>query len=332
MNGLQGKFMDMAAAADFLGTGAIEVPEFESEIMDVVRRTSVFLNRVPSPPATGHPHRYFEQTDIARGGFTDPRNIVPGVASPQRVERPAFIKALVNQSNLSLFDKEVTEQQGRFASVVAKDINDIISGIEVIRAAAVWNGSDTSMTVPTTNQYMGGLRQITQQAQIAAGASIIDGLKAVVASMVSNQTFVVKPTAIYLNAVLGDYIDREAKAAHIELKDVEVAAGTTVTSINTQGGRLPLIPDPWMPTDAAGSNNYGFGAVPAGYKGYYAVVTMESEIEMPYISGATQNPMPRLFQLGLIGSLGGQYVGIKFDTIIFKGPSYAHAVVQVLRP
>ena len=326
------KFIALSAAADFLGTGAIEVPEFESEIMDVVRRTSVFLNRVPQPPATGHPHRYFEQTDIARGAFTDPRNITPSAASPTRVERPAFIKAIVNQSNLSLFDKEVTEQQGRFASVVAKDINDIITGIEVVRAAAVWNGTDTSMTTPTTTQYMGALRQITQQAVIAAGASIIDGLKAVIAAMAANQTFVVRPTAIYLNPILGDYIDREAKASKITMETMDVTAGVSVSAISTQVGKVPLIGDPWIPTEANPTNAYGFGAAGAGFKNYFAIVTQESEIEMPYISGNSQTPLPRLFQLGLTGALSGQYVGVKFDTVIFKGPSYAHAAVAVVRP
>ena len=325
-------FVAMSAAADFIGTGAIEVPEFEAEILDVVRRTSVALNRFPSIPATGHPHRYFEQLDIARGGFMDPRNIVPVIAGPTRAERSAFIKAVVNQSNLSLFDKEVTEQQGRFASVVAKDINDILTGIETTRAAAVWAGTDTSMLVPTTVQYMGLLRQITLQAVIAPGASIIDGLKSVIASMVSNQTFVVKPTAIYLTAVLGDYIDREAKAAKIELKDVDVMAGVTVSSLSTQAGRIPLIQDPWMPTEASPTNTYGFGGAPAGNKNYFAVILSEGEIEMPYISGASSNPMPRLFQLGLVGNLAGQYVGVKFDTLIAKGPSYMHAAVAVQRP
>jgi hypothetical protein len=322
-------FIELSAAADFIGTGAIEVPEFESEILDVVRRTSVALNRFPAIPATGHPHRYFEQIDIARGAFTDPRNITPTPAAPSRVERPAFIKAITNQSNLSLFDKEVTEQQGRFASVVAKDIDDIISGIEVVRAAAIWVGNDTSLMMPTTTQYMGILKQITLQAAIAPGASIIDGLKAVVAAMVSNQTFVVKPTAIYLNPVLGDYIDREAKAAKIELKSVDVMAGVSVESITTQAGRLPLIGDPWVPSSSGAA--FGF-ADPSPNKNYYAVIMQENMIELPYISGATQNPLPRLFQLGLIGNLAGQYVGIKFDTVIVKGPSYAHAVVAVARP
>lgn len=323
-------FIPLSAAADFLGTGAIEVPEFESEILDVVRRTSVALNRFPQMPATGHPHRYFEQTAVSLGAFTDPRAIAPTPTGPTRVERPAFIKAITNQSNLSLFDKEVTEQQGRFASVVAKDINDIITGVELVRAKAVWEGSDTSMTVPTTNEYMGALRQITKNATIAPGASIIDGIKAIVADLMANQTFMVKPTGCYINPVLGDYIDREAKATNLTMQQVNVHAGVTVNGINTQAGVLPLIPDAWMPTAAGAA--FGYGAPPAGNKNYFAVITMESLIEMPYISGATQNPNPRLFTLGLTSNLSGQHVALKFDCIIFKGPSYAHCVVLVQRP
>lgn len=327
---LRNGFIQLAAAADFLGTGAIEVPEFEREILDVVRRSSVALQRIRQIPATGHPHRYFEQTDIARGAFTDPRAIAPSAQAPTRVERPAFIKAICNQSNLSLFDREVTEQQGRYASVVAKDINDIISGIEVVRAAAIWNGNDTSMTVPTTTQYMGGLSQITQSAIIAPGASIVDGIKSMVAVMMANQTFMVRPTAIYINPILGDYLDREMKASGLQLEQVNVAGGVSVSGINTMAGRLPLIPDAWIPNSAGAA--FGFGAPPAGNKNYYAVILTEEWVEMPVISGSTFNPNPRLFQLGLTSALTGQYVAIKFDTIIFKGPSYAHAIVVVQRP
>lgn len=330
MSGIGQGFVQLSAAADYLGTGAIEIPLFEREILDMVRRSSVALRRFRQIPATGHPHRYFEQTDIARGAFTDPRSISPSAANPTRVERPAFIKAIVNQSNLGLFDREVTEQQGMFASVVAKDIDDIISGIEVVRAAAIWNGNDTSMTTPTTTQYMGGLSQITQTAVIAPGASIIDGIKSMIAVMVSNQTFMSRPNVIFVNPILGDYIDREAKASSLKLDTMNVVEGVSVAAINTQAGVLPLVPDAWMPNSAGAA--FGFSAPPAGNKNYYAAIIDESLVEMPVISGRTFNPNPRIFQLGLGPALGGQYVAVKFDTIIFKGPSYAHAIVAVQRP
>lgn len=326
----QANFISMKAAADFLGPGAIEVPIFETEIFDIVRRHSVAFTRLPTMKATGHPHRYFEQTAIATGAFTDPRNIAPSPAVPTRVERPAFIKAITNQTNLSIFDKDVTEQQGQFAYVVAKDIEDILNGIELVRASALWTGTDTSMTAPTTNQYFGFLTQITQTATIAPGASIIDGLKAQVAAMVGNQSFVVRPTAIYVNPILGDYIDREAKAAQITFGKTSVASGVQVETLRTQAGELPMIGDSFLPS--ASGSAYGFGAPPAGNKNYFAVILTESSVEVPYISGSEDNPHPRLFQLGLTGNLSGQYVGIKFDTVIAKGASYAHAVVCIQRP
>lgn len=329
---IEAKLLSLDAAADYLGTGAIEVPEFEREIMDVLRRSSIPLQRIKPKRATGHPHRYFEQTALASAAATDPRNITTSATGPTRVERPAFIKAVTAQSNLSLFDKDVTEQQGQFASVVAKDVDDIIAAVELKRAAMFWAGTDTSMSAPTTLEWMGGLSQITQQSTITVGASIIDGLKTQVATMVSNQTYVVRPTAIYLNPLLADLVDQEAKASRITLDEVEVVAGVTVAAISTQVGKLPLIGDPFMPTTPVATAQYGFSATPTGIKGYYAVILMESEVEVPYISGAEDNPNPRLFQLGLVGNLSGQFVGVKFDTVIFKGASYAHAVVQVQRP
>lgn len=333
---IQAHSMDLKAAADFLGPGAIEVPIFETEIVDMVRRSSVALQRFKSVRATGHPHRYFEQTAIATATSVDPRNISSSGTSPTRVERPAFIKASIAQTNISMFDKEVTEQQGQFASVVAKDIDDIINAVEVWRATMLWAGTDTSMSSPTTLQWMGALEQIgtaggsSNLFTLAPGTSIIDGLKTAVANLKAQAGFVVRPTAIYMNDILADYIDQEAKASHIELGTMEVTAGVTVQYLSTQAGKLPLVGDAFMPTDTTGK--YGFSAPPAANKNYYAAIIMESETEIPYISGKTDDPKPRLFQLGLIGNLAGQFVGIKFDALVIKGASYAHALCVVQRP
>lgn len=330
------RFQNVSAAADFLGNGAIEINKYESEIYDIVRRNSVFLQRVDRRPATGHPHRYFEQTAIATATFTDPRNIVPTPSSPTRVERPAMIKAMVNQTNLSLFDVDVTRQQGQFAYLEAKDIQDIITSIVVLSAANVWIGTDTSLSAPTTNQYMSVLTQVSASqyvSTIGQGASIIDGLKAQVARMVSNTTYTIRPTCIYLDPILADYLDREAKANQITFDKTEVVGGVKVNSIMTQAGLLPLVGDPFLSgaQTAAGVVAYGFAAVPAGFKGYYAVILTEKDVEMPVIHGGDGNLQPRLFQLGLLSGLQGQYVGVVFDTVIVKGSTYAHGLVQVIR-
>jgi hypothetical protein len=327
---LQAQALNLNAAADYLGNGAIETPDFESEITDVVRRGTYALQRFPAVPATGHPHRYFEQTAIATALAIDPRNIAATPSSPTRVERSAFIKAIAAQTNFGLFDKEVTEQQGRFAGVMAKDINDILVSVQKKSAQMIWAGSDTSLLTPTTAEYVGALNQITSQATIGLGASIIDGIKTQVAAMISDPTYDAIPTALYMNGTLADLIDQEAKAAHMNLKEVDVVAGVKVEGISTQAGVLPIISDPYMPKDGAGA--YGFAAPGAGNSNYFCVIVCESMVERPVISGADHNPNPRLFQLGLVGNLSGQFVGLKFDSVIFKGPTYAHKVVAVVRP
>ncbi len=317
----------LTAAADYSGPGALEVPVFEREIVDIIRRESPMLAVTEHNPATGHPHRYFEQIAIAQASSNDPRNLAATPSGPTRVERAAFIKATVAQSNLSLFDRDVTEQQGQFATLQAKDVEDIITAIVVWRANMYWGGTDTSLLMPTTLQWVGALEQITQQATIPYGSSIIDGLKTMVATMMANKIFKPKPTAIALNPLLIDKIEKEAKASHIELRTKEIVAGVTVKYLATQAGELPLIPDPYMPTDSTGK--YGFSNPGSGFNNYYAAILTMPLVEIAYIGKGT-NGQPRIFQLGLTGNLAGQFVGVQFDALIVKGYSYAHAVVAVV--
>ena len=48
--------------------------------------------------------------------------------------------------------------------------------------------------------------------------------------------------------------------------------------------------------------------------------------------GGDGNMNPRIFQLGLLANLTGQYVNVHFNAVIAKGATYAHAVVDVQRP
>ena len=318
----------MSAAADYLDNGAIEVNLYETEIFDMVRRSSPVMDRLPPVRANGHPHRYFEETAIAQGAFTDPRTITYTAGGPTRVERYAPIKAMVNGSNFGLFDVQVTKQQGQFSYVEAKDVEDIISGIQVVRCQKIWQGTDTSFATPTSTEYFGILNQVTQRATIANGASIIDGLKAQVAAMVASTSYMVKPTAIYVNPILGDLIDREAKASAIELKDV-VVAGVTVSALQTQAGLLPLISEPFLPSSTAAA--YGFSAPASGFKNYFAAILTEPAVIRPFIDGGSGSGLPQLFQLGLVGDLQKKFLAVLFDAVIVKGPSYAHSVVCVVR-
>jgi hypothetical protein len=70
----------------------------------------------------------------------------------------------------------------------------------------------------------------------------------------------------------------------------------------------------------------------SGNNTYAAVIVTESEIEMPTVHGGDGNMNPRIFQLGLLANLTGQYAGVYFNAVITKAYAYAHAVVGVQRP
>src|SRR5271166_5080444 len=140
---MRGQFLDLMAAADFLGPGAVEVDRYQTEIFDLVRRRGIFGLRVKQVPATGHPSRFFEEVasaaPAAAQGFMDPRNIVPTLQAPARIEVAVPLKALVSQINYNLFDLEVTAQQSQFAYLQAKDLADSVDGLLRTHDVALWN-------------------------------------------------------------------------------------------------------------------------------------------------------------------------------------------------
>ena len=81
---------------------------------------------------------------------------------------------------------------------------------------ALWNGNDTSLSTSTTTQYYGATGQITAGGQVTTAQttdSIVDIIKAQIATMMANSGYEVRPTAIYVNPVLADLIDKEIKTA-----------------------------------------------------------------------------------------------------------------------
>lgn len=321
---MKAQFIDLHGAADFIGPGAVEVNRYQSEITDIVRRRGAFGQRIKQQPATGHPSRFFEQTGIAApsGGFVDPRNIVAAVSSPTRVERSVPLKALVSQINYNLFDLEVGSQQSQFAFLQAKDLTDAVEGLMRTHDVALWYGSDTSLSAPSTMEYYGAAKQIADAGSttaIGVTDSIVDNLRQTVAAMVANSSYEVRPTAIYANPVLLDLLDREIGATHnIISNTTEVTAGLRVKTLATQAGELPLIPE-WALT-YTGTPGSGTAQLPA-------YIVTEEMIEYHWLT----DPNPRVFQLGATGSLASQNVIVKFGAIVVKGAGYAHHKVMVTR-
>ena len=323
---MKAQFLDLHAAADFIGPGAIEINRYQNEIFDIVRRRGVFGKRIKQVPATGHPSRFFEETAIAApsaaNAFVDPRNIAATTVSPTRVERSVPLKALVSQINYNLFDMEVGAQQSQFAYLQAKDLADAVDGLMRTHDLALWNGSDTSLSAPTTPQYYGVAGQIAAGGNVVhlgVSDSIADNLKTTIAQMVANSSYEVMPTAIYANPVLLDYIDREMKPEfNVVLNTVEITGGFKVKALATQAGELPLIPD-W---------SLGYTGTPgSGSANLPAYIVTEDLIEYHWLT----DPNPRVFQLGLSGNLAAQLVVVKFGSVVVKGPGYAHCQVNVTR-
>ena len=323
---MNASFADIHAAADYIGPGAIEVPLYQTEILDICRRSSPFGQRIKQVPATGHPSRYFEETAIpnpgAAAGFVNPRSIAPAVVSPTRVERSVPLKALVAQMNYNLFDLELGKQQKQFEYLQAKDLADTVSGLMVTHDIALWNGNDTSLSAPTTNQYMGVAAQIAaggNTVTVSTSQKIVTTIKTAVAQMVASSGFYIRPTAIYANPVLLDLIDQEMLTEYnVVLNTTEITGGFRVKAITTQAGELPLIPD-WS-LSYTGTPGTGNAVLPA-------YIVTEDLIEYHWLG----DPTPRIFQLGLPNSLSHQYVAVKFGAPVVKGATYAHYQVLVDR-
>jgi len=316
-------FADIHAAADYIGPGAIEVPLYQTEIFDICRRSSPFGQRIKQVPATGHPSRFFEQTAIPNpgtAGFVNPRGIVPTVVSPTRIELSVPLKAIVSQINYNLFDIELGDQQKQFAYLQAKDLVDTVSGVMVAHDIALWNGNDTSLSAPTTTQYMGAIAQIAaggNSTTVGSTGSIVNGLKTAVATMCASTGFYVRPTAIYANPMLLDLIDQEMKAEfNVVLNTDNITGGIRVKMLSTQAGDLPLIPD-W---------SLGYtGTIGSGSASLPAYIVTEDLIEYHWLG----DPTPRIFQLGLPNSMSYQYVAVKFGAPVVKGAGFAHCQVTV---
>ena len=322
---MNAKFTEIYAAADYIGPGAVEVPMYQTEITDLVRRRGLFGQRIKQVPATGHPSRFFEETSIPSpdaSGFVDPRNIVAPLVSPTRVERSVPLKALVAQINYNLFDIELGAQQSQFAYLQAKDLKDTVDGVLRTHDVALWNGNDTSLSAPTTPQYFGAAGQIAaggNTVTIGANELIVDGIKTTIAKMVSSSGYGVRPSAIYANPVLLDLIDREMKTEfNVVLGSKEITSGFTVKMLSTQAGEIPLIPEWTLPY--TGTPGSGSAVLPA-------YIVTEDMIEYHWLS----DPNPRIFQLGVPGSLASQYVVVKFGGVVVKGANYAHYQVLVDR-
>lgn len=317
-----GKFVDIHAAADYLGPGAIEINRYQTEIYDLVKRRFALGQRIDHTPATGQPSRYFEQVSIPNAQFVDPRILSAVASQPSRQERVLSLKALTAQINFGIFDVEVNQQQGQFTYLEAKDLTDTVDSVLKQHDQSLWTGNDTDLLVTSTFQYYGVSGQIINAPQVgavpqtfavAATGSLVNGVKTQVANMASRTDYEVRPSAAYANPVFLDLFDQEAKSFQLYFNKVEILPGVIVEAIPTQMGLLPLISDP-----AITNANAAIGS-----RTFNMFILSEDSVQYHWLT----NPLPRVFQLGLLQNLAAQYVVVKFGGVVVKGAAYAHSVI-----
>ena len=322
-------FIDVSASASYLGPGSIEVDKYQAEIVDLVRRRFPLGQRIAQVPATGQPSRYFEQLSIPTAAFGNPRQITPTASQPTRVERTVSLKAILGQINFGIFDVEVNQQQGQFNYLEAKDLTDAVDGVLYTHDKALWNGNDTSLVAPTTNQYFGISGQIVTAAAVNGGmspvqtlsatGSLVDQFKHQVSMMTVRQDFEVRPDSFYANPLLLDLFDKEAKQFQLYFNKVQILPGVIVQGLPTQVGIIPLIGDPAI--------NIPGGYNPATTNPYTGFFITEKLVEYHWLT----NPLPRVFQMGLLGNLAAQYVVVKFGAVAVKAAGYAHSALVTVR-
>ncbi len=137
--------------------------------------------------------------------------------------------------------------------------------------------------------------------------------------MVASNSFAVRPTAIYANPVLLDLLDREMKSEFNVVLSTQGSRGRIVGEDAGHAGRR-VAADSGLVAGLHGNAGSGTAVLPA-------YIVTEDLIEYHWLANST----PRVFQLGVPGSLASQYVVVKFGAVVVKGASYAHYQVLVDR-
>lgn len=317
--------LKFANIADINTDHYLVFPEVDTIIRDILQRDTIIRNRIQTRPEGVETFRWVEQTDMAKNaGFGDPRAIGTTVTdTPTRVEKLAKIKCIQNSIKYNLFDEELTKN-GSFSYILEKDMRDALQDMLLVSNNAIWQGTDTSYGSPTTNQYMGLLTAITATGSITSG-TIAQAIKSQVATMAARVDITSFPTAVYMNPMTKDLMDKEENALTDKQKyyDVEVVPGTVVTGVMTCIGILPIITDNRIPVLK--------DLVETTKDCHKIVLLNENMVVRHYLQGRDVSYAdPVVFKLGQAADLVTQYQMVMFDNVVVEYPDKAHCILTKL--
>jgi len=301
-------------AGTTFANGAILIDEYDNLVFDDLRRNFPVWNRIDKRLAPGETTGGFDQTAVATARSAAVRNLSFAGTSPTRSARTRRdIKAIVSDLSFTMFDRSVYQQQGRrFGNLEQKDISDLMTACFNQWNTLFYTGDATGS--PLT---FDGLRSLVTGAEtIANTTSILLAINNRITNMLNQSTKIVRPTAIYCNAVVQFRIEQELLKMGHKLIYSPIQVGQAVfqvASISTPVGMLPLIVDPF---------NASVAGTPTVYPTF---IVSEDKLSWQYVqplgaSGAD----PKTFEISLANDLDQEYKTVMFGAMELLGGTSHH--------
>lgn len=314
-------FIDLSAAISNYN-GLVQIDQYDTMIEDTLRRAGVVGRRLKKKVASGDPSRWVIQSGVGSAQFTDKRTITVTAQTPSRTEGAVSLKAISGEIKFGLYDQMLSRVMPQGFNTRAQDLQDMLDSLLRLHDQAIFTGTDAIsgglVGDGTTNQYVSLPVQVTTTAiTITSSTAVIPTIRTQVAKLMSNASYVVKPSAIYVHPLLIDIIEAEwSTASNGVLPQVEVVPGISVSGIRTAAGALPLIADPYFSVNPSWASS-----APEGQTNYPFMIVDEALVEYHHLPGSDR---PMLFQMGTTSNLMDDYVAVLFGAPVVKGGDRAH--------
>ncbi len=301
-------------AATTFSNGAILIDEYDNLVFDDLRRNFPVWNRIDKRLAPGETTGGFDQTAIAAARSAAVRSLAFSATSPSRSARTRRdIKAIVCDLSFTMFDRSVYQQQGRrFGNLEQKDINDLMNACFNQWNTLFYTGDATGTPV----QFDGLRNLVTASETIGATTSIIVSISNRITNMLNQTTKIVRPSAIYTNAVIQFRIEQELLKMGQKLVYSPIQVGQAVfqvAQISTPVGMLPLIVDPF---------NASIAGTPVVYPTF---IVSEDKLSWQYIEPLqAAGAEPKTFEISLANDLDQEYKTVMFGAMELLGGTSHH--------
>ncbi len=313
------QFADLQAATSFV-EGAIIIDEFDDEIFDDVLREHPVWGRITKRPAPGETTGGFDQTAVGAARTSDPRSLGFTATTETRLARTRqTVKAIVTNREFGIFDRSVGMQQARpFSDLTDKDVADMNTAV-----MDTWNTTFYEGDAVGDPTEFNGLRDFLggDIISIGATASVASGLDDAILDMVNRSDRGVRPTAIYTNAKVVQFLIREFELVGDLLRTEQILVNGSPRQLfvlPTAIGMIPLFPDVY---------NASIAGTPTLYPTF---ILTERLVRWEFVRVlGNANPMPRTFEIALANDLDQEFTTVMFGALEVLGGTVHHKYVQV---